>query len=169
MPTQFWLLVLVATVGCSTAPDNVHLSEADQLSFEVPDNFRVTQDRDAWVLVGEKERAGVTIVLRSVPRDGWGEDRSPETLSPAVETVLRALPGSTVRGPVEIDSAAYPGFAFDLTFQPPSKRGERFRRRHAVLFSAGRVFHVLETWPANRQESGKPDFERVLGSVREEG
>jgi hypothetical protein len=165
-------LVLLALVGAcepNDPGDSVHMAHEDHVSFVIPAGYRLTRERDTWVLVGEGEREGSTIALRSVPRDGWSEDRSPEMLRPAVEQVLRGFPDASVRGPAVVENAPYPGFAFDVTYAPPSRKGQRVRRRHAVLVSTGRVFHILETWPVTHAESGKADFARVISSVREEG
>jgi hypothetical protein len=163
------LVALVAACQSGDRGGDIHVDPRDHVSFAVPDGFRLTRDRDAWILVGEKERAGATILIRSVARDGWSQDRSSEMVLASTEIALRAYPGASVKGPTKLDDAPYPGFAFDLTFEPRAKRGERYRRRHATLISAGHVFHVVETWPATQDETARRDYRHVLDSVREEG
>jgi hypothetical protein len=164
-------LVLVLSVACQASEENKnrHTAEEDQVSFAIPDGFRLRRDRDTWVLVGQQARSRSTIGVRSVPRDGWSEDRSPDSVLPATELVLRDLPGAEVTGPVKLSHPAYPAFAFDVVFEPRSRRGERYRRRHVVLFGESRVFHVLATSPDKQSQALKAAFERVLETVREEG
>jgi hypothetical protein len=165
------VLLAAFVAGCQSDDrrGNIHVDENDHVSFAVPDGFHLTRERGTWVLVGENERAGATIAIRSVPRAGWSEDRSPDMLRPLMESALRAYPGASVRGPTALDDAPYPGFAFDITYQPRSKRGERYRRRHATLVGPNRVIHVFETWSTSQREHARKDFQRVVLSVREEG
>lgn len=165
------LLLLALLVACQSGDRgrNIHVDHNDGVSFSIPDGFRLTRERGTWVLVGEDELTGSTISIRSVRRDGWSEDRSPEMLRPLMDSALRAYPGASVKGPAELDDSQYPGFAFDITYQPPSKEGARYRRRHVTLVGSTRVIHVLETWAATQPERAKKDFHRVVQSVREEG
>jgi hypothetical protein len=128
------LAVAGLLAACSTDDrgGNIHVDEEEHVSFSVPDGFRLSRERGAWVLVGEKERAGATISIRSIPRAGWSEDRSPDMLRPLMKSALAAYPGASVKGPTEIADAPYPGFAFDITFQPSSKRGARYRQCRSV-------------------------------------
>lgn len=160
---------LLVACGSDHRGGNVHVDENDHVSFSIPDGFRLTRERGTSVLVGEGERTGTTISVRSVPRDGWSEDRSPEMLRPLIESALRGYPGASVRGPTDLDDAPYPGFAFDVTYQPPSRKGARYRRHHTTLVGSSRVIHVFETWPATQSESARRAFQQVVHSVREEG
>ena len=158
-------------VGCQSdhRSGTIHVDDTDQVSFAVPEGFELQREKGTWVLVAKDARARSTISIRSVPRDGWSDDRSAEMLRPHMESALRAYPGASLRGPTELEDAPYPGFAFDITYQPPSKKGQRYRRRHATLVGPTRVIHVFETWPATEQEHARKAFVQVLGSVREEG
>jgi hypothetical protein len=166
-------LVIMAFLAASCQADDrtgdIHVAEHDQLSFEVPSSYRLTRQRDAWLLVGEDTRAGSSIAIRSVVRDQTPERSDPDLLRAATETALHAYPSASVKGPIALDDAPYPGFAFDVTFRPRGQNGDRFRRRHTTLIGSHRVFHVIETWPATRSETARRDYERVLRSVREEG
>jgi hypothetical protein len=172
MPTTPVLLVLLASLfGCQSASiqENVDVGDDDHVSFSVPEGFQLTREKGTWVLVAKDKRAQATISIRAVPRDGWSDDRSPGMLQAHMESAMRAYPGSSLRGPTELDDTPYPGFAFDITYQPRSKKGQRYRRRHATLVGPTRVIHVFETWPATEQETARKAFQSVLYSVREEG
>ena len=165
------LLLAIALSACDSGDrsGDIHVDPQDHVSFVVPAGFRLIRDRDAWVLVGEKDLSGFTIAIRSVARSGWSEDRDLDMVESATEQALRAYPDASLRGPTRLEDAPYPGFAFDVTFRPRSKKGAAYRRRHATLISTERVFHVVETWPATRSEKTRREFQRVLDSVREEG
>jgi hypothetical protein len=59
--------------------------------------------------------------------DGWSEPRDAESVLPAVEEVLRDLPGAEVAGPIEIEHPRYRAVAYDVVFTPRSKRGKKYR------------------------------------------
>ena len=171
MRTVIALVALLFVSACQSDDrgGNLHLDPEGHVSFVVPAGFKLTHDHGAWVLVGEKDLTGATIAIRSVARDAWSSDRNLAMVRSATETALRAYPEASLRGPTVLEGAPYPGFAFDVTFRPPSKRAARYRRRHAALISSEHVFHVIETWPATQSETARRQFEHVLDSVREEG
>lgn len=168
--TPVLLLLLAALVGCEASrQENIHVDDADHVSFSVPDGYQLTREKGTWVLVGKDKRDRATISIRAIPRDGWSDDRSPEMLRVNMESAIRAYPGASLRRPTELEDTPYPGLAFDITYQPRSKKGQRYRRRHATLVGPTRVIHVFETWPATEQEHAQRAFDHVLNSVREEG
>jgi hypothetical protein len=143
------VLLAAFVAGCQSDDrrGNIHVDENDHVSFAVPDGFHLTRERGTWVLVGENERAGATIAIRSVPRAGWSEDRSPDMLRPLMESALRAYPGASVRGPTALDDAPYPGFAFDITYQP---------RREESATAAGTPRWSARTASSTSSRPGRP-------------
>jgi hypothetical protein len=149
-----------------------HLAEPDQISFARLDGWTLRHERDTWVQTRRDGESSTSVAVRAVPRDGWieeGTPRSEESVIPATEEVLRALPGAELRGRTELSHPAFKATAFDLTFIPRPRPGDRVERRHVVLIGASKVFHVLHTGPVGDLARTRRDFERVLRSIREEG
>jgi hypothetical protein len=146
----------------------------DGLSYAEPTGYAGHRDRDAWVLSGEGDRARTTIAIRTAPNREWASDvggrgRPADLIIPAVKTALGALPGAEL-GPVrERSHDLYPAYELELTFSPPGKSGQKYQRRHAVVFADERVIHVFHTAPVGRLAATAADFDRVVDSIREEG
>jgi len=172
-----WILfapLALSMAACQGGGDNsrsgkIHVADQDHVSFAELDGWSLRHDRGTWVQVGQGERELSTISIRSVDRNGWSEDRSPELVLPATETSLRALPSAQVHGPKDLDHPVYPASVFAVTFEPRSKKGKRYQRRHVVVFGDQRIFHVLLTAPDGAIENSQKPFDTVVNSVREEG
>jgi hypothetical protein len=94
----------LALAACQTEPGTRFLSSEDSVSFIRPDGWKQHRDRGTLILsLGEEATSPNTIAVRTIAReDGWAEDRTVETVVPATQTVLRALPGSQVSEPAPI-------------------------------------------------------------------
>jgi hypothetical protein len=149
-------------------PRSTYAEEA--VSFVAPEGWDARRDRETLLFVepaGRHSRS--TIAIRSIPVAGWSEPRTPENILPSTETVLRSLPAAQVSGPTKFEHSAYPAVAYDVTFTPRSGRGTKYHRRHIVIFSPGRIVHVLHTGPRNHLVASEAPFRRLVDSLREEG
>ena len=157
-------------VGCKNAPPPArHVAREDQVSFTIPDGFRLDHQKGTWVLIGQAGHARTTIAIRSVPVSGWSEPRTPDTVLPATLATLRALPGAKVKGPEPRKDIRYRSYEYDVVFEPRSRHGEEYERRHVVVFGSNRVFHVLLTAPRRDLVHSRSAFNQVLDSIEEEG
>lgn len=142
----------------------------DDLSLVPPSGWEVKRQKDTLVFVGKAAEDGSrnTMAVRSLRVDGWSEPRTPDTVLPSVENVLRALPGARVKGPTWIDHPAYRAAAYDVVWRPRSRGGRTYERRHVVVFAGDHLFHAFLTGPTGQIEESRAAFERVLASLREE-
>jgi hypothetical protein len=58
--------------------------------------------------------------------------------------------------------------AFDLTFTPRKGGGERYQRRHVVIFGNEFAYHVIHTAPEGKLADTAEAFDAVVRSLREE-
>ena len=163
-------VVVLASCQSDTRDASVKTFTDDALSLAPPTGWEAKRQKDTLVFVAPSAKDGTraTIAVRSVPVDGWSEPRTPDTVLPSVETVLRALPSARVAGPTWIDHPAYRAAAYEVSFTPRSRGGRRYERRHVVVFAHEHVFHAFLTGPAGRLDESRAAFEHVLESLREE-
>ena len=163
-------VVVLASCQSESRDASVKTFADDALSLAPPPGWDAKRQKDTLVFVAPSAKDGTraTIAVRSVPVDGWSEPRTPETVLPSVETVLRALPSAKVTGPTWIDHPAYRAAAYEVSFTPRSRGGRVYERRHVVVFAHDHVFHAFLTAPAGHVDVSRAAFERVLESLREE-
>jgi hypothetical protein len=166
-------LLVLALAGCQAGDGDAprQQSSEDGISYATLAGWSVRRDRDTVILSGspKKEQSRCNIALRTVPITGWSEPREPDNVLPSVANVLAALPGAEVSAPTEVDHPRYRAVAFDVTFTPRSRKGEKYRRRHVVLFLDHKITHALLTAPKGQLEAALPEFEQVVRSIQEEG
>ena len=160
------LLVAACQDSDNSRTGPLHRAVSDGVSFAKLDGWTLERTRDAWVQTDQASRH--TIIVRSISRDGWSEDRNPESVLPATETWLRSLPKAEVKGPTTFEHPAYRADAFELSFVPSGKRGQLYQRRHVVVFADDHILHVLHTGPEGELASSQKQFDKVVKSVREE-
>jgi hypothetical protein len=164
--TRFLLALPLVLAACDSGGYSGprYESAEDGISFARPPGWDVSRDRATLVL----DRAGRkgTIAIRTVPRAGSSEPREASNVIPAVETVLRALPGAHVVGPTKVDDAEYQAAAFDVDF---AQAGRHYQRRHITLVAETRIIHVFLVAPAGQLATSRRDLEMIVKSVREEG
>jgi hypothetical protein len=164
------VLALFAS-ACQTEDDGGPrtMSAEDGISFARVDGWSARREQGTLILSSEQEgKDRVAIALRGVPKDGWSRPRTEKNVLPSVELVLRALPRARVEGPVDIDHPSYRAVEYDVRFKPNS-RSAIHERRHVVIFADSRIIHLFMTGQTGTLEKSRPDFERVLASIREEG
>jgi hypothetical protein len=164
--------VLVVLTACQSS-DNVggaRIFDEDAVSFVPPEGWDIHRDRDTLILVGSPHgpAARTTIAVRTAAADGWSEPRTLANVTASTARVLSALPGATVRGPVDFEHTVYRGKAFDVTWTP-RKGGQRYQRRHVTLEANDHLYHVLHTAPEGDLDATKDTFARVIDTLREEG
>jgi hypothetical protein len=142
----------------------------DSLAVAPPEGWEVKHQKDTLVFVGGKagDSARPTIAIRSVPVEEGPEMRTAETVLPALETVLRALPEATVSGPTDVEHPAYRALAYQVVFTPRSRGGTSYQRRHVVLFANEHIYHAFVTAPDGELEDTLDEFKQVLASLGEE-
>jgi hypothetical protein len=160
----------LALAACQTEPGTRFLSSEDSVSFIRPDGWKQHRDRGTLILsLGEEATSPNTIAVRTIAReDGWAEDRTVETVVPATQTVLRALPGSQVSEPAPITERGMKGASFYVRFEPKGA-GRAYERQHIVLIGRQRVVHVMHTAPEGFLADTSDAFEQVFETIREEG
>jgi hypothetical protein len=134
---------------------------------ELP-NWQVKRDHGSVVFVAP-DASGVTISVRAVPLTGdWTTPRTAALVYPATEQVLRGLPHARVSGGDAVQTNAMEGRAYDVSFEPPERAGQRYDRKHVVLLGTKHLFHVLLTGKAGTLGDAMKIFDEVVATLREE-
>ena len=170
-PLSLALLVVLAACQSSPEREDPTVFADESVSFVPPAGWEVRRDRDTLVLVGgsPKSRGRPTIAVRAVPVDSWSEERTVENVVPSTEKVLRALPAAQVTGPFDVEHPIYQARAFDVTWTPRSRKGQRYQRRHVQLAAHNHIYHVFLTAPEGELEENRGELDRVVETLREEG
>jgi len=167
----YCLLVSLAACQGAADRDNPQTFAEDSVAFVPPKGWEIKRDRDTLLLVGgsPKSTTRPTIGIRAVSVSGWTEERTQDNVLPNTEKVLRALPNAEITGPFDVEHPIYPAKAFDVTWTPRSRQGQRYQRRHITLVATDHLYHVFLTAPEGEINKSRPDFERVIESLREDG
>ena len=169
MSARYTMAALLLAGACqSESVVRMELSE-EAVSFAELPGYEMSRDKGAVVFVSkDRDKKDSSIVVRRVAFERR-HDRTPESVSEATGKSLRALPGAKVSDPVEVDESYVPGIQFDLSYEPKSKRGRTYERRHVVLFGEEHFYHVLHTAPKGHLSDISRDFSRVVETLQEEG
>ena len=162
---------LLWLVGCQAEGGERFVSEEDHFSIREMDGWTVKRDRGAAVFAGAAE-LGLghnTIAIRSAPLQGdWVEDRTVQGVTLATAKVLEALPKAQVEPSTPVVISGFRGARFDLSFEPRSKKGQRYARRHVVLVGKRRLYHIVHTAPEGDLQYTAEVFDAVVSSLNEE-
>ena len=166
------LLGLLALASCVVEGDSDRQVLSDRGFSMMPlDGWTETTTRGDLVFLGPEEMGlqRNTIAIRSARKHGeWSKPRTPDLVVPATAKLLDALPGRRMSRAVPMRGNGLIGAAFDVSFEPRAKDGQRYSRRHVVLVGEKRVFHVLHTAPEGDLEYTAEVFDAVIDSLREE-
>jgi len=167
------LVFFVVVVACQSDPEapEARTFTEDAVSLVPPAGWEIRRDRETLVLLGGSptSRSRPTIAVRAVPITDTTEGHTADTVLPSTEKVLRALPGARVRGPFDVEHPVYQARAFDVTWTPRSRKGQRYQRRHVTLIAPGHLYHVFLTAAEGELENSRAELDRVIASLREDG
>ncbi len=160
---------VAALAGCQGGSSQERMTlEAEPASIAALNGFESRIDRNATVFTHpSKSKASSSIVIRTVPLSERS-DRTPDAIAQATHESLQAMPNAVVSKPSNLDDSELEGVSFDVTFEPQSKRGKPYQRRHVVLFGDEHAFHVVHTAPKGRMDDLAKEFERVVSTLEEE-
>jgi len=162
------LLIPLSAAACqSDTVDRMQL-EGEPVSFAELKGYTSTTERNATVFTSTRSNKDASsIVIRTVRMDERS-DRTPEEIVRATQASLEAMPKASVSAPTSVDDAYLEAMQFDVSFEPRTKPGKTYERRHVVLFGDDYAFHVLHTAPKGRMDDLAKDFRRVVETLREE-
>jgi hypothetical protein len=166
------LALCIALGACQSERDDRKVFEGQGFSMTPLDGWSEKNERGSLVLVGPRglEQQRNTIAIRSVPVEGhWTEKRTAKLVVPATRKVVGSLPGAELHTERALEHERFEGRAFDLTFAPRKKQGERYDREHVVLVGKRRVLHVVHTAPKGMLIATQAAFDDLVESLREEG
>lgn len=154
--------------GCSSEGFERFKSKKDHLSVRRLSGWSRSRQKGTLVFSAPEEYPGTTIAIRSVVPPKGVLDAGSHKVVDATKRVLSSLHRAKVRGPTQLEHESLSAFAFDLTYEPPDK-AKLYERRHVVLISKDRVFHVFHTAPQGQLGATDEIFSKVVDSLREEG
>ena len=179
-------LAAIVLAGCNTPKDafeplpgravgasETYRSPKDHFSVALPAGWKLTEEYGSLVLAADGDpRKRDSILVRAARIEGGGdsaEKRTPEVVLPATKRTILGLPGATLETERPVQYAGLAGHEYTFSFMPKGKPGQRYERRHVVLFgTGGNLFHVVHTGRPGALRRTRGEFESVLSSLKEE-
>lgn len=148
------ILTLAACAGGDSSSFDRYANGEQRYAVAQPDGWKPATVRGVTQFSSSNaDLTKHTIVVRAAdipPEITEGKATTHKDVIAATERALRGLPRAKVGSPETLLGGELPGARFSLTFVPRGKTST-YRREHAVLIGAKRLFHVMYTRPGNEQ------------------